>query len=132
MNPDLDYVLGAAIGPLSIVTQQNPPPGHVENPAPAKTRVAGQLVSATPDQVVLSSPAFDDSTSVGPVETRLYLAPAGQPIPSDGPGWVASAYLFSTSSEAVTSAGAASYPLAIPAGPVGDYFAQVVHGFPKS
>lgn len=115
------YVLGAHIGPVSIVT--------VPTPTPAKSDVVGTLVSFSPTEVVLSFPAFDAAQAQAPVETRVYLAPPGETLPADAQAWVDSALNFSSTSTPVGPEGAGSYSVPVPTAPVGDYIGQVVHGF---
>lgn len=127
-------VLGAEIGPVSILTSPTPAPEPAPEPTPDPSKpvladVIATLVSFSPDQVVVAFPSFNPAAAQAPIETRVYLAPAGSALPADAAAWAASPFPYSTSNVAVGPEGAPNYAVPVPTAPVGDYLGQVLHFF---
>ncbi len=115
------WVLGPALGPITVPDPSTPPVG--------KTDLAATLVSASPTLVTLAFPAYDPNSVQPPAENRVYFLPAGMPMPGTAQDWVDSGLTPGVSTASIPVEGAPAYSITAPASPPADYLGQVIHGF---
>lgn len=115
------YVLGPTFN-HTVIVPDAPQPGQPVD-------MVASVLSVDATGVAVSFAAPSQPVNI-PAEVRVYLAPVGSPLPGDADAWVASSYHVSAAQPAIDPAAGGTCSIPMPMVDPGDYFGQVVVGYP--